>query len=53
MARMRDEKPLPPWLIGLVLAAAIAVIVLWVFTLLGFGDDPAFESGVSGLSAIL
>lgn len=53
MRPMSDRKPLPPWLIGLVFAAAIAVIVLWVFTLLGFGDDPAFESGVTGLSVLL
>lgn len=53
MTPMADKKPLPPWLIGLVFAAALAVIALWVFTLFGFGDNPVLESGVAGLSTVL
>lgn len=48
-----QKKPLPPWLIGLVFAAAIAVIALWVFTLLGFGDNPVLESAVTGPVSLL
>ena len=48
-----QRKPLPPWLVGLVLAAFIAVIALWVFTLLGFGDNPVLESAVTGPASLL
>lgn len=30
-----------PWLIGLILAAILFVIALFVFDLLGYGDDPS------------
>lgn len=51
---MSEQKPpLPPWVIGLVLAAAFAVIVLWIFSLLGYGDNPVLESGAVGLLTTL
>ena len=35
-----ERRRLPPWLIGLILAAALFVVVLLVANYLGFGDDP-------------
>jgi high-affinity Fe2+/Pb2+ permease len=49
----KKKKPLPPWLVGLILAAVIAVVVLWAFTLLGFGDNPVLESAVTGPRSLL
>ena len=48
---MTEEKDtnrqLPAWLLGLILAAVIFVVVILVFQALGFGDDPAIQSGVA------
>jgi len=43
-AAPRRRKPIPPWLMGLILAVAVALVALAVFNLLGFGDDPSLES---------
>ena len=45
--RQAPKKPMAPWLIGLILAAILFVIALFVFDLLGYGDDPS----VGGLGA--
>ena len=37
------KRPIPAWLLGLIIAAALFVIGLWAFTLAGFGDDPVIE----------
>ncbi|HEX6222591.1 MAG TPA: hypothetical protein VF115_15985 [Acidimicrobiia bacterium] len=39
----RHRKPIPPWLMGLMIAAVVFVLVLVIFNLLGFGDDPVVE----------
>ena len=48
---MTDEKEtkrqIPAWLLGLILAAVVFVVVILVFQALGFGDDPAIQSGVA------
>ena len=36
-----ENKQLPPWLVGLILAAIVFVIALVVLNVLGFGDDPS------------
>lgn len=40
------RRPLPAWLWGLIIAAALFVIGLWAFSLLGFGDDPVIEESM-------
>lgn len=54
---MTEEKgtrrPLPPWLLGLIIAAVVFVVVILVMQALGFGDDPAIESGIGGLQTLL
>jgi hypothetical protein len=44
----RHNKPIPSWLVGLIIAALVFALVLVVFNLLGFGDDPVVE----GLAAV-
>ncbi len=44
----RHRKPLPPWLLGLLIAIAIFAIGILVFSALGYGDDPVIEPNVSG-----
>ncbi len=40
-----DEKRLwPAWVVGLIVAVVIFAVVLTVFALLGFGDDPGIGS---------
>ena len=34
------REPLPPWLLGLIIAAVVFGVGLLVFQALGFGDDP-------------
>ena len=42
-----QKKPLPAWLLGLIIAVLIFAIGLILFQVLGFGDDPSFETGVT------
>lgn len=42
----KHRRRLPPWLIGLAIAAVLFVVVLIVANALGFGDDPVI--GVAG-----
>ena len=44
-----EKRRIPAWLLGLILAIVIFVVVILVFQALGFGDDPAIESGVTRL----
>jgi len=39
----RHNKPIPPWVMGLIIAAVVFALVLVGFNLLGFGDDPVVE----------
>lgn len=41
--RDTDKRQLPAWLLGLVIAAVLFVIGIFVFGALGFGDDPVLE----------
>jgi hypothetical protein len=49
----RTRRQLPPWVLGLIIAAVVFVVVILVMQALGFGDDPAIESGMDGLQIIL
>ena len=37
---------MPAWLIGLIIAALLFIIGFFVFTALGFGDDPVIEQSM-------
>lgn len=39
----RHRKPIPAWLMGMIIAAIVFVLVLVIFNALGFGDDPVVE----------
>jgi len=39
----RHNKPMPAWLMGLIIAFVVFALALVVFNLLGFGDDPVVE----------
>jgi hypothetical protein len=45
-----DRRPLPTWLIGLLVAIAVFAAVLLVARLLGLGDDPAVEGSAVSVS---
>ena len=48
MTEEREPKRrLPAWLLGFILAVVIFVVMILVFRALGFGDDPAIQSGVA------
>jgi hypothetical protein len=47
------RRQLPPWLLGLILAVVIFAAVILILDVLGFGDDPAIESAIGGLPALL
>ncbi|HEY4606189.1 MAG TPA: hypothetical protein VIH55_00960 [Acidimicrobiia bacterium] len=36
-----ERRPIPPWLLGLILAVIVFAIALMVVSALGYGDDPA------------
>jgi uncharacterized metal-binding protein len=40
----RHRKKLPAWLLGLVLSVFIFAAALFLFSVLGFGDDPVVGS---------
>lgn len=46
----KHVKQRPAWLLGLIIAVLVFALVLVVFAILGFGDDPVIESvtGVFG-----
>jgi hypothetical protein len=44
----KHRKRLPAWLVGLIIAIAVSLVALIVFSALGFGDDPVVE-GVAGI----
>lgn len=39
----RHRKSIPAWIMGLIIAAVVFALVLVLFNLLGFGDDPVVE----------
>ncbi len=41
--RESEKRPIPAWLLGLVIAAVLFVIGIFVFSALGFGDNPVLE----------
>lgn len=43
--RESDERQLPAWLLGLIIAVVLFVIGIFVFGALGFGDNPVLEEG--------
>jgi hypothetical protein len=52
-SRLGDTTPvvekkhrLPPWLVGLLIAAVFFAVILIGSRLLGFGDDPVVEEGL-------
>ena len=42
-SRDTEKRQLPAWLLGLVIAAVLFVIGIFVFSALGFGDNPVLE----------
>ena len=48
MARHKKRgRRLPPWLIGLMIAAVIFVLTLLILDYLGYGDDPVIDQRAS------
>lgn len=41
--RDTEKRQLPAWLLGLLIAAVLFVIGIFVFGALGFGDNPVLE----------
>lgn len=39
-----ESRRMPAWLLGLLIAVVVFVVVLVVFSALGYGDDPVLES---------
>lgn len=44
MSMTGDDKRMPAWLLGLIVAVVVFALVLLVFNVLGFGDDPVVDS---------
>lgn len=42
-----EGREIPAWLLGLLIAAVLFVIGLFVFQALGFGDDPVLQEVVA------
>ena len=47
--KARHRKKPPAWQLGLILAVVVFVVVIVVFNLLGYGDDPVVEGLVANL----
>jgi type VI protein secretion system component VasF len=45
----KNQRRLPAWFVGLMIAAVVTLAVFLLLSVLGFGDDPVVES----LAAIL
>lgn len=43
----KPRRQLPPWLLGLLIAAVVFVIALVVLDALGYGDDPVIEGALA------
>ncbi|MDX1468341.1 MAG: hypothetical protein R3258_03280 [Acidimicrobiia bacterium] len=43
-----EKKQMAPWLIGLLIAAAIFAVGLLIFSALGYGDDPVIDPNSTG-----
>jgi len=46
------KRPLPPWALGLIIAAVLFGIGIIVLQALGFGDDPVLGDAVATLDAL-
>lgn len=46
----KHRKQLPAWLLGLILAVIVLALVLLLFNVLGYGDDPVVEGLGAGLA---
>ena len=42
----KHRRQLPPWLLGLLVAALVFAIVLVLLDALGYGDDPVIEGAL-------
>lgn len=42
----KHRRQLPPWLLGLLVAALVFAIVLVLLDVLGYGDDPVIEGAL-------
>lgn len=40
----KHTKRLPPWLLGMIIAAVVSLAALYLIFALGFGDDPVVEN---------
>lgn len=40
-----DKRQVPAWLLGMIIAAVLFAVAVVVFRALGFGDNPALETG--------
>jgi hypothetical protein len=49
----QKKRPIPAWLLGLLLAAVIFALALFLLDILGYGDDPVIEEGASALVTAL
>jgi hypothetical protein len=49
VAMSEEKRQMPPWLLGMILAAVVFVIGILVFKLLGFGDDPVVGDSMAML----
>jgi len=45
---MSEGRRLPPWLLGMIIAAGVFVVVLLVALLIGLGDNPVVEGLIWG-----
>ncbi|HZD24122.1 MAG TPA: hypothetical protein VE569_12090 [Acidimicrobiia bacterium] len=43
----RHNKRLPAWLLGLIIAAVVFVLAIFIFGALGYGDEPVIEGLVT------
>lgn len=39
----KHAPSVPPWLVGLIVAAIVFALVLFLASVLGYGDDPVVE----------
>ncbi|MFV1960301.1 MAG: hypothetical protein ACC658_00580 [Acidimicrobiia bacterium] len=46
------KRPMPAWLIGMIIAAILFAIGVVIFQALGFGDNPVIESGAFAPDAL-
>ncbi|MFQ5523369.1 MAG: hypothetical protein ACE5F5_07300 [Acidimicrobiia bacterium] len=42
---MSESRRPPPWLLGLIIAAALFLLAVLILGALGFGDNPVLDTG--------